>query len=151
MCSALPVYRGEIQCRMLGLAVESFSEAGTLNAPDVPGALVCLAAFPCMPAGFWPLPGFGTEDEVAAARAKYHQAYFAEIDGVWYHGDYITITHSRSGNGGGLIMLGRSDGVLYEVVFHSCRDLLTSGQEPGCVLFIWTSCRQSYPRLLTSG
>ncbi|KAJ6485031.1 acetoacetyl-CoA synthetase [Mycena vitilis] len=112
MCSALPVYAGEIQCRMLGLAVESYSEAGTLNAPDEPGDLVCLKAFPCMPAGFWPLPGFGTDGEVAAARTKYHQAYFAEMPGVWYHGDHIVITRSRAGNGGGLIMLGRSDGVL---------------------------------------
>ncbi|KAJ7276411.1 acetoacetyl-CoA synthetase [Mycena haematopus] len=112
MCSALPVYAGEIQCRMLGLAVESYNEAGTLNAPDEPGELVCLKAFPCMPAGFWPMPGFGTDDEVAAARARYHQAYFAEIDGVWHHGDHIVITRSRSGNGGGVVMLGRSDGVL---------------------------------------
>ncbi|KAJ7228657.1 acetoacetyl-CoA synthetase [Mycena pura] len=112
MCSALPVYRGEIQCRMLGLAVESYSEEGTLNAPDVPGELVCLKAFPCMPVGFWPLAGFGTDEDVAGARAKYRQAYFAEIEGVWYHGDHIVITGSRAGNGGGLIMLGRSDGVL---------------------------------------
>jgi acyl-coenzyme A synthetase/AMP-(fatty) acid ligase len=68
---------------MLGLAVESYSEAGTLNAPDEPGELVCLKPFPCMPAGFWPLPGYGTDDEVAAARAKYHQAYFTTIPGVW--------------------------------------------------------------------
>ncbi|KAJ6599056.1 acetoacetyl-CoA synthetase [Mycena vulgaris] len=101
MCSALPVYRGEIQCRMLGLAVESYSGAGKLNAPDEPGDLVCLRAFSCMPAGFWPL-----------ARTKYHLAYFAEMAGVWYHGDHIVLTRSRSGNGGGLIMLGRSDGVL---------------------------------------
>ncbi|KAJ6515885.1 acetoacetyl-CoA synthetase [Mycena sanguinolenta] len=103
MVSALPVYAGEIQCRMLGLAVESYSEAGTLNAPDEPGELVCLKSFPCMPAGFWPLPGFGTDDEVAAARARTK---------FWYHGDHILITSSRSGNGGGVVMLGRSDGVL---------------------------------------
>ncbi|KAF8195880.1 acetoacetyl-CoA synthetase [Mycena galopus ATCC 62051] len=112
MCSALPVYAGEIQCRMLGLAVESYSEEGKLNAPDEPGELVCLKTFPCMPVGFWPLPGFGTDDEVAAARARYHQAYFAEFEGVWYHGDHIVITRSRAGNGGGVVMLGRSDGVL---------------------------------------
>ncbi|KAJ7771374.1 acetoacetyl-CoA synthetase [Mycena maculata] len=112
MNSALPVYAGEVQCRMLGLAVESYSEAGTLNGPDEPGELVCLKPFPCMPAGFWPLPGFGSDGEVAAARAKYHKAYFAEIEGVWYHGDHIVITRSRAGNGGGLVMLGRSDGVL---------------------------------------
>lgn len=98
---------------MLGLAVESYSETGTLNAPDEPGELVCLKPFPCMPAGFWPLPGFGTDDEVAAAVAKYKRAYFAEIEGVWYHGDHIVITRSRAGNGGGMVMLGRSDGVLY--------------------------------------
>jgi len=97
---------------MLGLAVESYSEEGKLNAPDEPGELVCLKAFPCMPVGFWPLPGFGTDDEVAAARARYHQAYFAEFEGVWYHGDHIVITRSRAGNGGGVVMLGRSDGVL---------------------------------------
>ncbi|KAJ7180097.1 acetoacetyl-CoA synthetase [Mycena crocata] len=112
MCSALPVYRGEIQCRMLGLAVEAYGDAGTANPPDEPGELVCLKAFPCMPAGFWPLPSFGTDAEVSAALAKYHRAYFAEIEGVWHHGDHIVITRSRAGNGGGLIMLGRSDGVL---------------------------------------
>ncbi|KAJ7179126.1 acetoacetyl-CoA synthetase [Mycena filopes] len=112
MCSALPVYAGEIQCRMLGMAVESYDETGSVAAPDEPGELVCLKPFPCMPAGFWPLPGFGTDEEVAAAKARYHQAYFAEIDGVWYHGDHIVITRSRAGNGGGVRMLGRSDGVL---------------------------------------
>ncbi|PPQ94013.1 hypothetical protein CVT25_009861 [Psilocybe cyanescens] len=103
MCSALPVYRGEIQCRMLGMAVESFSPAGTLNAPDEAGELVCIKPFPCMPLGFWPLPGFGTEADVEAALNRFHQSYFSEFEGVWY---------SKSGNGGGIIMLGRSDGVL---------------------------------------
>ncbi|CAK5275643.1 unnamed protein product [Mycena citricolor] len=112
MCSALPVYRGEIQCRMLGLAVESLNEQGVINPPGLPGELACMKPFPCMPAGFWPLPGFGAEEAVIAAREKYRQAYFAEYNGVWYHGDHIVITSSRSGNGGGLIMLGRSDGVL---------------------------------------
>ncbi|KAJ7068285.1 acetoacyl-CoA synthetase [Mycena amicta] len=112
MCSALPVYRGEIQCRMLGMAIESCSEDGTINPPDVPGELVCLKPFPCMPAGFWPLEGYGDAAAVAAAKARYHQAYFAQIAGVWHHGDHIVITGSRSGNGGGVVMLGHSDGVL---------------------------------------
>ncbi|KAH9482673.1 Acetoacetyl-CoA synthetase [Psilocybe cubensis] len=112
MCSALPVYRGEIQCRMLGMAVESFSAAGTLNPPDEPGELVCVKPFPCMPLGFWPLPGYGTEADVEAALKRFHQSYFSEFEGVWYHGDHILITASKSGNGGGIIMLGRSDGVL---------------------------------------
>ncbi|KAF7355325.1 Acetoacetyl-CoA synthetase [Mycena sanguinolenta] len=54
MVSGLPVYAGEIQCRMLGLAVESYSEAGTLNAPDEPGELVCLKKLPMHARwGFW--------------------------------------------------------------------------------------------------
>ncbi|KAF7292468.1 Acetoacetyl-CoA synthetase [Mycena chlorophos] len=112
MCSALPVYRGEIQCRMLGMAVESVDENGNLNAPGVPGELVCLKPFPCMPLGFWPLPGFGDDDAVSAAKERYRQAYFAQIEGLWYHGDHVVISESRGGNGGGLVMLGRSDGVL---------------------------------------
>ncbi|KDR83730.1 hypothetical protein GALMADRAFT_236077 [Galerina marginata CBS 339.88] len=112
MCSALPVFRGEIQCRMLGMAIESFSPTGNSNPPDEAGELVCVKPFPCMPLGFWPLPGFGTEAEVKAAQARFHQSYFSEFDGVWYHGDHIVITRSVLGNGGGLIMLGRSDGVL---------------------------------------
>ncbi|KAH9899837.1 acetoacyl-CoA synthetase [Cubamyces lactineus] len=112
MCTALPVFRGEIQCRLLGMAVEAFTPAGTPAGPDEPGELVCLRPFPCMPAGFWPLPGYGSAEAVEAARKRYQDAYFSEYKGVWYHGDHIVITRSRAGNGGGLIMLGRSDGVL---------------------------------------
>ncbi|KAF8165335.1 acetoacetyl-CoA synthetase [Crassisporium funariophilum] len=112
MCTALPVFRGEIQCRMLGMAVESFSPTGVVNPPDESGELVCVKPFPCMPLGFWPLPGFGTGGDISAAQARFHQSYFAEFEGVWYHGDHIIITRSRCGNGGGLVMLGRSDGVL---------------------------------------
>ncbi|KAI0352924.1 acetoacyl-CoA synthetase [Trametes cingulata] len=112
MCSALPVFRGEIQCRLLGMAVEAFTPAGTVAAPDEPGELVCTKPFPCIPAGFWPLPGYGSPEAVAAAQKRYQDAYFSEFKGVWYHGDHIIITRSRAGNGGGLIMLGRSDGVL---------------------------------------
>ncbi|KAG5724342.1 Acetoacetyl-CoA synthetase [Termitomyces sp. T112] len=112
MCSALPVYRGEIQCRMLGMAVESFSPIGELCAPGEQGELVCVKPFPCMPLGFWPLPGYASKLAVDAAIVRYQQAYFSEFEGVWYHGDHVIITRSRSENGGGLIMLGRSDGVL---------------------------------------
>ncbi|KAF9462660.1 acetoacyl-CoA synthetase [Collybia nuda] len=112
MCSALPVYRGEIQCRMLGMAIESFSAKGTPSSPGEAGELVCIKPFPCMPLGFWPLSGFGTISDQEDAKERYKQAYFAEFEGVWYHGDHVVITRSRSGNGGGLLMLGRSDGVL---------------------------------------
>lgn len=83
MNTALPVYRGEIQCRMLGMAIESFSHLGKRNPPGEEGELVCVKPFPCMPLGFWPLPGFGSEKEVAAADARFRQAYFAEYEGVW--------------------------------------------------------------------
>lgn len=140
MCSALPVYRGEIQCRMLGMAIESFSPVGTPSSPDEAGELVCVKPFPCMPLGFWPLPGFASKPEVEAARVRYQQAYFSEFDGVWCkssvhlsgfkeelrvltrsqdHGDHIVITRSRDGNGGGAIMLGRSDGVLFVFILRS--------------------------------
>ena len=116
------------------MSVQSYSPMGTCNAPDEPGELVCVKPFPCMPLGFWPLPGFGTEAEVSAAQVRFHESYFAEFEGVWCecsssgllaapytiedHGDHIIITSSKCGNGGGLLMLGRSDGVLY-VPFES--------------------------------
>jgi len=112
ICTALPVYRGEIQCRLLGMAVETYTPEGTISNPDEAGELVCLKPFPCQPVGFWPLPGFGTEEAVKAAEIRYQSAYFEEFDGVWHHGDHVAITSSRVGNGGGLVMLGRSDGVL---------------------------------------
>ena len=83
MNAALPVYRGEIQCRMLGMAVETYTPAGARCAAGEPGELVCVKPFPCQPVGFWPLPGFGSDEEVQIARARYHQAYFAEFEGVW--------------------------------------------------------------------
>ena len=69
VCSALPVFRGEIQCRMLGMAVEAFTPAGAAARPGEAGALVCTRPFPCMPAGFWPLPGHGRADADAVPTA----------------------------------------------------------------------------------
>ncbi|KAJ4478097.1 acetoacetyl-CoA synthetase [Lentinula aciculospora] len=112
MNSALPVYRGEIQCRMLGMAVEAFGPDGTANPADVEGELVCVKPFPCMPAGFWPLPGFGSDEAVKSAQKRFKDAYFLGSQGVWYHGDHVLITQSKQGNAGGVVMLGRSDGVL---------------------------------------
>ena len=83
MCSALPVYRGEIQCRLLGMAIEAYTQTGTSSVPGEPGELVCLQPFPCQPVGFWPLPGFGTVEAVEAAAERYRQAYFAEYPEVW--------------------------------------------------------------------
>jgi acetoacetyl-CoA synthetase len=83
MNTALPVYKGEIQCRMLGMAIESFSPMGKPNSPGEAGELVCLKPFPCMPLGFWPLPGLGNTESAVAAQIRFQQAYFAEHAGVW--------------------------------------------------------------------
>lgn len=90
------VYRGELQCRGLGMKVEAFDENGrALIEKD--GELVCTKPFPSMPLFFW-------NDSDGK---KYHNAYFNVYPGVWRHGDYIRIT-SR----GGVVISGRSDATL---------------------------------------
>jgi acetoacetyl-CoA synthetase len=92
----LPVYRGEIQCKSLGMAVDVFDEAGN-SVRQTRGELVCTRPFPSMPIGFW-------ND---ADGAKYHAAYFARFPNVWAHGDYAEITRHD-----GMIIYGRSDATL---------------------------------------
>jgi len=92
----LPVWRGEIQCRALGLKVEVFDEEGR-SVKEEKGELVCTRPFPSLPVGFWNDPG-GT---------KYRAAYFARFPGVWTHGDWCEITAHE-----GMIIYGRSDAVL---------------------------------------
>ncbi|WVW85775.1 acetoacetate-CoA ligase [Kwoniella bestiolae CBS 10118] len=105
--TCLPVYRGEIQSRMLGFALD------TDGLPNQPGELICNEAFPIEPLGFWPLEGYGfSEEEVEVAKKRFKESYFKGEKGTWYHGDYVRITPSRSSNSGGILMLGRSDGVL---------------------------------------
>jgi acetoacetyl-CoA synthetase len=91
-----PVWRGEIQCRALGMKVDVWDEHGT-PVREEKGELVCTAPFPSMPVGFWNDPS-GT---------KYHAAYFERFAGVWTHGDYVEITAHD-----GVIIYGRSDAVL---------------------------------------
>jgi acetoacetyl-CoA synthetase len=69
----LPVRRGELQCRGLGLRVEVFDDQGQPLHGDK-GELVCTAPFPCMPIGFWNDP----------QEQKYRNAYFARFPGVWW-------------------------------------------------------------------
>ncbi len=92
----LPVWRGELQCRALGMRVEVFDEDGR-SVRGQKGELVCTAPFPSMPVGFW-------ND---ADGAKYRAAYFERFPGVWCHGDYVELTEHD-----GLIIYGRSDAVL---------------------------------------
>jgi len=92
----LPVYRGELQCRGLGLAVEVYDDAGRPVVGER-GELVCTRPFPCMPVGFWNDPD----------GRRYRAAYFERFPGVWTHGDFAELTAH-----GGLIIHGRSDAVL---------------------------------------
>jgi acetoacetyl-CoA synthetase len=94
--AALPVYRGELQCRSLGLAVEVFDEEGR-SVVGQKGELVCTRPFPSMPLGFWNDRG----------GEKYHAAYFAKYDNVWCHGDWCELTER-----GTMIVHGRSDATL---------------------------------------
>jgi len=92
----LPVFSEEIQCRGLGMKVESFNEEGE-GVKDEKGELVCTEPFPSMPVHFWN----DKNDE------KYKDTYFNKYPEVWAHGDFIKITNS-----GGVVVYGRSDATL---------------------------------------
>jgi acetoacetyl-CoA synthetase len=92
----LPVYRGELQCRGLGLSVEVFNDKGESLINDK-GELVCTKPFPSVPIYFW------NDDQ----EEKFHASYFKKFPGVWAHGDYAKLTEH-----GGMIIYGRSDAVL---------------------------------------
>lgn len=94
-----PVYAGEIQAPGLGMAVEAWDMNGkNITTTGEPGELVCVKPFPCQPVYFW-----GPDGE-----KLYKKAYFETYPGVWHHGDYVRFNPET----GGMIMLGRSDGVL---------------------------------------
>jgi acetoacetyl-CoA synthetase len=92
----LPVWRGELQCRGLGMAVDVFDDHGKPVRGDK-GELVCTKSFPSMPVGFWNDPD----------GSSYHHAYFERFPNVWCHGDYVELTEH-----GGMIIYGRSDATL---------------------------------------
>ncbi|MDO6460222.1 acetoacetate--CoA ligase [Granulosicoccaceae sp. 1_MG-2023] len=91
-----PVYRGEIQARGLGMAVEVWNDEGKPVVGEK-GELVCVKPFPSKPACFWNDPD----------GARYHAAYFERFDNVWAHGDFAELTPR-----GGMIIYGRSDAIL---------------------------------------
>lgn len=92
----LPVYRGQLQCRGLGLAVNVYNDEGNPVLGEK-GELVCEQPFPSMPIGFW-------NDSDGR---RYRSAYFDRFDNVWAHGDYAELTAQD-----GVIIYGRSDTVL---------------------------------------
>jgi acetoacetyl-CoA synthetase len=92
----LPVYRGELQARLLGCAAEAWNEDGEAVTDEV-GELVITKPMPSMPLFLW-----GDEDG-----SRYRESYFEMFPGVWRHGDWIEIT-SR----GTAIIYGRSDSTI---------------------------------------
>ncbi len=91
------VFRGELQCAGLGMAVDIVDEQGQSLPAGAKGELVCRRSFPSMPVGFW-----GDDDG-----ERYRKAYFARFPGIWHHGDYAMRTAND-----GFVILGRSDAVL---------------------------------------
>ncbi|KAJ9136719.1 Acetoacetate-CoA ligase [Pleurostoma richardsiae] len=104
-CPLLPVRAGEVQCAGLGMALAVLdsasdpSDPAPASPPGSPGELVCTRPFPSQPLTF-----FGPGGD-----AKYRAAYFERFGPeLWHHGDFVRMDPIT----GGLVMLGRSDGVL---------------------------------------
>jgi len=96
-CPIIPVWRGELQCAGLGMAVEILCDDGSVADIDETGELCCTQPFPAMPVCFW-----GDEDG-----SRYQAAYFEKFPGIWAHGDYVAKTEND-----GYVIQGRSDATL---------------------------------------
>jgi len=109
----LPLRVGEMQCRMLGAAVEAWNDAG-VPVIEAVGELVCTQPIPSMPLYFWGDPG----------NQRYLGSYFdmypaghgrqpgggdgtPEMGGVWRHGDWLKVSRD-----GGCTIYGRSDATI---------------------------------------
>ncbi|RZI32023.1 acetoacetate--CoA ligase [Pseudomonas orientalis] len=92
----LPVRRGEMQCKSLGMAIEVWDDQG-LPLLGEKGELVCTRHFPAMPIGLWNDP----------QQHKLRASYFSQFPGVWAQGDY-----AEQRSNGSLLIHGRSDAVL---------------------------------------
>jgi acetoacetyl-CoA synthetase len=110
-CPLLGVYEGELQCRVLGCAVEAWDEQGRSLSDEV-GELVLREPLPSMPLFFWgdpptqdpDLPPDAPENRVGP---RYLESYFSMYPGIWRHGDWIRITPR-----GGAVIYGRSDATI---------------------------------------
>lgn len=92
----LPVMRGEIQCKGLGMDVRVLDASGRTLIGE-PGELCCATPFPSMPIGFWNDPD----------KKLFQNAYFEKFPGVWCHGDWAIETEQ-----GTFVIYGRSDATL---------------------------------------
>ncbi|GAB3925613.1 acetoacetate--CoA ligase [Larkinella terrae] len=100
-CPLLPVYEGEIQCRLLGCKLESFDENAKPVREEL-GEMVILEPMPSMPLYFW-----NDNNGEPNGNQKYRASYFEQYDGIWRHGDWIKITDRKT-----VIIYGRSDATL---------------------------------------
>jgi acetoacetyl-CoA synthetase len=91
-----PVWRGEIQARILGMDVQVYDDEGQPLRGEK-GELVCAKPFPSVPLGF-------LNDE---GDKRFHEAYFDMFPNVWTHGDYVSLTEHN-----GIVIFGRSDATL---------------------------------------
>jgi len=92
----LPVRRGEIMGKSLGMAVEVWNDEGQPVVGEK-GELVCTRHFPSIPIGLWNDPD----------GKKLLASYFSQFSGVWAQGDY-----AEQLPGGAMLIHGRSDAVL---------------------------------------
>ncbi len=92
----VPVWEGEISCRMLGADVVALDEQGNELCDEV-GELVVRKPMPSMPVSFWNDPD----------GMRLREAYFDVYPGLWRHGDWIRITPR-----GSCVISGRSDSTL---------------------------------------
>jgi acetoacetyl-CoA synthetase len=92
----LPVYRGELQARSLGCAVEAWDESGQPVIDQV-GELVLTEPMPSMPLFFWNDPD----------GERLRASYFDMWPGIWRHGDWIEITGRDTA-----VIYGRSDSTI---------------------------------------
>ena len=92
----LPQVPGEMQCRLMGCAVEAWDESGESVIGEV-GELVCSQPIPSMPLYFWGDQG----------NQRYLSSYFDMYPNVWRHGDWLKVTES-----GSCIIYGRSDATI---------------------------------------
>ena len=95
-CPIVPLHDGEMQARMLGVAVEAWDSSGNGLVDEV-GELVVTKPMPSMPIRFWNDPD----------GQRHHDSYFSTYPGVWRHGDWLRITRR-----GSAIVYGRSDSTI---------------------------------------
>jgi acetoacetyl-CoA synthetase len=113
----LPQVPGEMQCRLMGCAVEAWNDAGEPVLGEV-GELVCAQPIPSMPLYF-----VGDTNN-ARLLSSYFEMYPPghgrkpgggdlppEAGGVWRHGDWLRIGNPATGSTG-CVIFGRSDATI---------------------------------------